>query len=104
MEDAFRTDRRMQERAPWQFSWQKNERNLTFDDPLKIRMIKGFAAQELGIGEEVRGWLSKKINYNLKRSYTLYEMYMSSNLKGFTGGFVEIPRCGVSEGSRGWRI
>ena len=55
MEDAFQIDTRLQDRAPWQFSWQKNERNLTFDDPLKMRMIKGFAAQELGIDEEVRG-------------------------------------------------
>lgn len=45
----------VQGKAPWQFSWQKNERNLTFDDPLKIRMIKGFAAKELGIEGEVRG-------------------------------------------------
>ena len=54
MEDAFRPDRHMTESAPWQFSWQKNERSLTFDDPLKVHMIKGFAAKELGIDEEVR--------------------------------------------------
>ena len=54
MEDVFRPDRCMTENSPWQFSWQKNERNLTFDDPLKVHLIKGFAANELGIDGEVR--------------------------------------------------
>ena len=53
MEDAFRLDRRMLDKAPWQFSWQKNERNLVFNDPLKLHLVKGFAAKELNINEEV---------------------------------------------------
>ena len=52
MEEAFRLDRRM-EKAPWRFSWQKNERSLVFDDPLKVQLVKGFAAKELGLSAEV---------------------------------------------------
>ena len=52
MEEAFRLDRQM-DNAPWRFSWQKNERNLVFDDHLKIQLIKGFAAKELGLSDEV---------------------------------------------------
>ena len=52
MEEAFRLDRHMGE-VPWQLSWQKNERSLTFDDSLKVQLIKGFAAKELGLSAEV---------------------------------------------------
>ena len=52
MEEAFRTDRQMGN-IPWQLSWQKNERNLAFDDSLKVQLIKGFAAKELGLSDEV---------------------------------------------------
>ncbi len=52
MEEAFRLDRHMGD-VPWQLSWQKNERSLTFDDSLKVQMIKGFAAKELGLSAEV---------------------------------------------------
>ena len=53
MEEAFRLDRHMGD-VPWQLSWQKNERSLTFDDSLKVQLIKGFAAKELGLSAEVR--------------------------------------------------
>ena len=52
MEEAFRLDRHMGD-VPWQLSWQKNERSLTFDDSLKVQLIKGFAAKELGLSAEV---------------------------------------------------
>ena len=52
MEEAFRLDRQMGN-VPWQLSWQKNERSLTFDDNLKVQLIKGFAAKELGLSDEV---------------------------------------------------
>ncbi len=52
MEEAFRLDRQMG-KAPWRFSWQKNERNLVFDDHLKVELVKGFAAKELGLSAEV---------------------------------------------------
>ncbi|KAK9831855.1 hypothetical protein WJX81_002077 [Elliptochloris bilobata] len=37
---------------PWNLGWQMNERNLVWNDDLKLRLIKRVAAEELGCREE----------------------------------------------------
>jgi len=38
--------------APWRIGWQMSERNLVWNDDLKLRLIKRVAAQQLKISEE----------------------------------------------------
>ncbi|KAF8068392.1 hypothetical protein HT031_002081 [Scenedesmus sp. PABB004] len=37
--------------APWAVGWQVNERNLMWNDDLKLRLIKRIASQELGVSD-----------------------------------------------------
>ncbi|KXZ47268.1 hypothetical protein GPECTOR_36g120 [Gonium pectorale] len=37
--------------APWQVGWQMNERNVYWNDDLKLRLIKRIAGDELGISD-----------------------------------------------------
>ncbi|GLC45449.1 hypothetical protein PLESTB_000617100 [Pleodorina starrii] len=37
--------------APWQVGWQMNERNMYWNDDLKVRLIKRIASDELGISD-----------------------------------------------------
>lgn len=46
-------DRQYSQKMPWQFSWQRNERTLRWTEGVRVHMIKGFAAKELGISEEL---------------------------------------------------
>lgn len=47
--------------SPWQVGWQMNERNLVWDDDLKVRLIKRIASDELGISEEEMDWRLKQL-------------------------------------------
>lgn len=38
--------------APWGIGWQMSERNLVWNDDLKLRLIKRVAAQKLGLGDD----------------------------------------------------
>lgn len=42
--------------APWMVGWQMNERNISWDDELKLRLIKRIASEELGISDEEMEW------------------------------------------------
>jgi hypothetical protein len=48
--EAASTSGRVQ--APWDIGWQMNERNIMWNDDLKLRLIKRVASQELHVSEE----------------------------------------------------
>lgn len=51
-EDAFHLGRQNNASIPWQLSWQRNERHLTFANETTAHIVKGFAAREMRISDK----------------------------------------------------
>lgn len=51
--------------APWMVGWQVNERNITWNDDLKLRVIKRIASEELGISDEEMEWRLEQLHFLL---------------------------------------